>query len=132
MENKPAAAQVAKVDSRQMTIAAAIVASVGSIVTIVGFMFMFIMNLGDKIADDIKASEAEMKASIVVLAGKVDNIEKRSTNTYASIAKLEANFEKLSTKTDASIAKLESNFEKRSTSIEKLSTKTDASIAKLD
>ena len=74
----------------------------------VGFVIALNMNLGDRISSDIKASNAEMKASIVVLATETDaSIEKLSTKTDASI-------EKLSTKTEVSIQKLEAIIEKLS------------------
>ena len=67
-------------------------------IAIVGFVIAFNnMNLGDIISSDIKASNAEMKASIVVLATETDaSIEKLSTKTEVSIQKLEAIIEKLS------------------------------------
>ena len=130
------AAEVLKTDSGQNVFIDLLKNGGGQAIMTAGLLFAFNMNLGDKIASDMKASNAEMKASIVVLTDKTGSKD-------ASIQKLEASMiEKLSTRTGASIQKLEaSNAEIKASivvltdktySIEKRATKIDAGIHKLE
>ena len=97
--NKPAVTEVMAVrDGYWQRFGLALAENGGAqMIATVGFVIALNMNLGDRISSDIKASNAEMKASIVVLATKTDaSFEELSTKTEVSLQKLEARIEKLS------------------------------------